>query len=114
MVYMCSIYVSWNTYLEDCLLRTYQNRDIEKICTNADFAKKKLSPKMYSKICKRISEIQSANSIQALINIGRCHKLTGKREDQYAIDLVHPYRLIFKFFNDKEPTAQICEIVNYH
>ena len=46
--------------------------------------------------------------------IGRCHQLQGDRKGQYAMDLTHPYRLIFEK-RDKEIIAvEILEIVDYH
>ena len=35
---------------------------------------------------------------------GRCHELTGDRAGQLALDLDHPYRLIFMPFHDPIPT----------
>lgn len=72
---------------------------------------------MAPKIHMRIDQISASTSILYLIkyNIGRCHLLFGDREGQYAIDLVHPFRLIF--IVDKFgciQIAKICEIVDYH
>ncbi len=57
----------------------------------------------------------------------RRHALSGRRNGQYAIDLVHPYRLIFEPNHDPVPrradggidTGQvtaivIIEVVDYH
>lgn len=45
----------------------------------------------------RIDQLNAAETVEEMINfsIGRCHQLNGNREGQYALDLVHPYRLIF-------------------
>ena len=52
---------------------------------------------MAGKIHMRISQLQVALSVENLLrdHIGRCHALTGNRLGQYAMDLIHPYRLIF-------------------
>ena len=47
-------------------------------------------------------------------SIGRCHQLNGNREGQYALDLVHPYRLIFVKIDDQIQIVKIIEIVDYH
>lgn len=33
----------------------------------------------------------------------RCHQLTGDRDEQFAIDLVQPYRLVFEVEHDPIP-----------
>ena len=36
------------------------------------------------------------------------------RKGQYAMDLVHPYRLVFEKTGDKIQIANVMEIVDYH
>lgn len=58
---------------------------------------------------------------------GRCHELTGNREGELAIDLDHPYRLVFCVADNPVPlkedggldwksvtAIQITEITDYH
>lgn len=57
---------------------------------------------------------------------GRLHQLTADRSDQFALDLLHPYRLILKPDHDPVPTrdgtilrdqvtcVMILDIVDYH
>ena len=54
---------------------------------------------MAEKIHMRIDQISAALSVEMMIQyrIGRCHPLKGNRKNQYAVDLVHPYRLICNF-----------------
>ena len=49
-----------------------------------------------------------------LHKIGRCHKLSGNRKDQYAVDLVHPQRLVFTVIGNEIQIAEILEITDYH
>ena len=57
----------------------------------------------------------------------RCHPLKGRRNEQYAVDLVHPHRLVFRPDHDPIPvkadggidTEQVTaitviDIVDYH
>lgn len=71
---------------------------------------------MTFKIQLRIDQIRSARDVAELINnsIDRCHALKGNRNEQYAMDLVHPYRLIFIVEDSKINIAEIQEIVDYH
>ncbi len=47
-------------------------------------------------------------------NIGRCYLLTGNRAGQYAMDLAHPYRLVFIKIGQEIQIARIQEIIDYH
>lgn len=76
----------------------YKSRKLEKICTDAKTAEKNYGTRMAIKIHQRIDEISAALSVSMLVqyHIGRCHALTQNRQGQYAMDLVHPYRLVFE------------------
>ena len=90
----------------------YKNKSIEKVCTNASFAIKKHGSDMAEKINQRIGEIIAADSVEQMI--GRCHQLHQNRKSQYAVDLVHPYRLIFEKKENQISIVNIIEIVDYH
>ena len=47
-------------------------------------------------------------------HIGRCHPLHQNRKNQYAVDLVHPMRLVFEKRGTQIQIANITEIVDYH
>lgn len=71
---------------------------------------------MAEKIQQRIDEISAAPNVEMMVQfkIGRCHQLKGDRKNQYAVDLVHPYRLVFEKKNNEIQIAFISEIVDYH
>ncbi|MBQ0064642.1 MAG: type II toxin-antitoxin system RelE/ParE family toxin [Firmicutes bacterium] len=94
----------------------YNSRNIEKICTNASAAEKKYGSEMAKKIQLRIDQIRASDSVEQMIqfHIGRCHPLTGNRKNQYAVDLVHPQRLVFKKIGDEIQIVNILEIIDYH
>lgn len=95
---------------------TYKNKKIEKVCTDANAAEKMYGRKMAEKIQQRIDQITAADSVEMLIefHIGRCHPLKHNRKGQYAVDLVHPYRLVFEKKGDEIQIAIVLEIVDYH
>lgn len=95
---------------------TYKNRKIEKVCTDAKTAEKTYGREMADKIHQRIDEITAADTVEIMIqfHIGRCHPLSQNRKGQYAVDLVHPYRLIFEKSGNDIQIAKIMEIVDYH
>ena len=49
-----------------------------------------------------------------MCRIGRCHLLTNDRKGQFAVDLVHPYRLVFERRGNVVEIAHVLEIVDYH
>lgn len=95
---------------------TYKNKKIRKVCTDANAAEKMYGRKMAEKIQQRIDQITAADSVEMLIefHIGRCHPLKQNRKGQYAVDLVHPYRLVFEKKGDEIQIAIVLEIVDYH
>lgn len=94
----------------------YKNKKIEKICTYTDEAEKRHGKEMAEKIELRVWQIASAETVEEMIehHVGRCHQLKGKRQSQYAVDLVHPYRLVFEKKGEQIQIACIIEIVDYH
>ena len=78
---------------------TYKNNKIKKVCTNVSEAEKRHGLEMAEKI---------------MLRIGRCHQLKGNRKNQFAVDLVHPYRLVFEKKGTEIQIANIIEIIDYH
>ena len=95
---------------------TYKSKRLEKICTDARAAERAYGRGMAIKIHQRIDEISAADSVEMMIqfHIGRCHSLSQNRKGQYAVDLIHPYRLVFEKNGDEVQLANILEIVDYH
>lgn len=94
----------------------YKNKGIRQACTNATVAEKEYGAEMAEKIDHRIGEIMAADSVEQMIQyrIGRCHPLKGDRKGQYAVDLVHPQRLIFTKRGREIQIVNIMEITDYH
>ena len=95
---------------------TYRNKKLEKTCTNAKTAERTYGRDMADKIHQRIDEITAAECVEMMIQfrIGRCHLLSQNRQGQYAVDLIHPYRLVFEQIDGEIRIANILEIVDYH
>ena len=95
---------------------TYKNKRIEKVCTDAKTAEMTYGQDMADKIHQRVDEINAADTVELMIQfrIGRCHPLSQNRKGQYAVDLVHPYRLVFEKKGGEIQIANILEIVDYH
>ena len=80
----------------------YENNEIYDLFKSSSFSSEIETEEKRNSLIKsknqRIDEIKAALSVEMLLQfkIGRCHKLKGNRKDQYAMDLVHPYRLVFE------------------
>ena len=100
----------------DGLEITYKTNKIQKICMDAKIADRTYGKAMSEKIQMRIDEIRAADTVEDMIkyHIGRCHSLLSNRKGQYAVDLVHPYRLVFEKHGNEIQIAHIMEIVDYH
>lgn len=98
------------------MIVTYKSNKLKKICEDAHIAQKSYGIKMSELIQKRIDELRSAINVEMMVqfNIGRCHPLHNNRKGQYAVDLEHPYRLIFTVKDNIIQIARVEEIVDYH
>ena len=94
----------------------YRSTQLRKVCEDARAATKKYGKTMAEKKQLRIDQISSAESVETLVRygIGRCHALKGDRDGQYAMDLTHPYRLVFEKVNQRIVAVEILEIIDYH
>lgn len=94
----------------------YKTRKLQKVCEDAEEATKTYGDKMAELIHLRIDQIQSADSVDMLLQfrIGRCHALVGNRKGQYAMDLQHPQRLIFEKKDEQTVEVRILDIEDYH
>ena len=95
---------------------TYKNKKLEKVCTSADDAQKAYGLPNARKIHQRIDEISAATDVEFMVRfrIGRCHKLSGDMDGMYAVDLVHPLRMVFSITGEQVEIANIEDIVDYH
>jgi toxin HigB-1 len=94
----------------------YKSKKIQKICCDPKAARKAYGERMSKILSQRIDEMTAAESVEEMMRcrIGRCHLLMGDLKGKYALDLVHPYRLIFTQVGEDIQIAEIQEIIDYH
>ena len=78
---------------------------------------------------RRLDDLRAADALADISHLPptRCHELKGDREGQLAINLKHPYRLIFEPANEPIPKKEdggldwtkttailIIEVEDYH
>lgn len=99
------------------------NKKIQKMCENHTVAIKKLGPRNADLLFQRVSEIRAADSLSVfkMLPGPRCHLLHNERHGQYAVDLVHPKRLLLLPTTDQGEIIEklttevtIIEITDYH
>lgn len=84
----------------------FKTRRLEKICNNEKETIKAFGPKMAIKLQQRLLELGAAKSLNDISRLppARCHQLSGKRKNQFSVDLDHPFRLLFIPANETVPT----------
>ncbi|WP_405336213.1 type II toxin-antitoxin system RelE/ParE family toxin [Fibrobacter sp.] len=102
----------------------FEDKDLKKCATDKAYALKRLGQRRAQRYVDRLAQISDAANFESLRGLpGHYHDLVGDRAGQWACDLDHPYRLIFKSTNEgpvaqivwaNERTAKMLEIVDYH
>lgn len=81
----------------------FKDKTLKDLCEQTKLAQRKLGPQMARKLRARLSDLLAASSVTDLPRAGRPHPLTGDRAGQFALDLVHPRRLVFEPAHDPVP-----------
>ncbi len=78
---------------------------------------------------RRLDELSAATNLEMMRGLpgARCHELTGNLKGKLAVDLDHPYRLLFEPANDPIPRKDdggldwakvtaitVTDIIDYH
>lgn len=83
----------------------FQDQKLAKICTKDGLLARKYGSVRAKLIRQRLDDTKDADNLEVLRSLSqmRCHELKGSREGTLAVDLGHPYRLIFEPANDPIP-----------
>ncbi len=83
----------------------FQDQKLAKVCSSESLLIRKYGPVCARLIRRRLDEFRAAENLEVLRFLPklRCHELKGNREGTLAVDLDHPYRLIFEPANDPTP-----------
>lgn len=103
----------------------FKNKKLKEQCENPIKAQTKHGARIGNKLIQRICELIAADSLLDIKKIpaARLHRLEGTRSDEYAVDLIHPFRLVFKPILDdfedinkleKINIVKIEEVTDYH
>ena len=107
----------------------FKTRKLEKVFNSGRALNATLGSRMARTIAIRLAVLRNARNL-AMVPTNppeRRHQLSGKRSGQYAVDLVHPHRLVFQPHHDPLPrladggidvghvtAITIIEVIDYH
>ena len=107
----------------------FRTRKLQKTFNAADALQRSYGVRMARVIMMRMAVLRAARSLAMVPTTrpDRRHQLVGDRDEQFAVDLVHPYRLLFEANHEPIPrkddggidTEQvtaitILDVVDYH
>ena len=107
----------------------YRNTKQRKLFDSEAQLKRRYGSRMARKIFGHIAILRSAHCLAKVPaeRPYRCHQLKADRDEQFAIDLVHPFRLVFEVDHDPIPRDQfggidrervtaikLVEVIDYH
>lgn len=103
---------------------SYKSNKLKNQCENPALAQKVFGKEISTKLTRRIMELEAAENLDDIQRIPatRLHRLKGKRRNQFAVDLVGPYRLVFSPMDCDVDLSNlrnikivlIEEVVDYH
>ncbi|MFH1329317.1 MAG: type II toxin-antitoxin system RelE/ParE family toxin [Actinomycetota bacterium] len=75
----------------------FDTAKLQRLCSTEKQLVRRFGPDRGRKTMLRLQQLEAADTLDDMRTLpGRCHELTGDRSGQLAIDLNHPYRLIFR------------------
>ena len=76
----------------------FKTRKLAKVFNSERELRKQYGDRMARTIAVRLAVLKHARTL-SMVPVtppDRRHRLAGKRKEQYAVDLVHPHRLVFE------------------
>jgi proteic killer suppression protein len=83
----------------------FKDKTLKDLCEQASLAQRKLGTQVARKLQARLADLMAASAVTEL-RAGRPHPLTGDRAGQFALDLVHPQRLVFEPAHNPVPQTE--------
>lgn len=101
----------------------FKTNRLRKTCESIAEAKIAYGSDQAYRLILRITQLQAADDLEDIGRLPqvRLHRLKGSRKNQFAIDLIHPYRLVFGPVNEFDindhrsiKSIRILEVKDYH
>jgi plasmid maintenance system killer protein len=107
LFYVIIVLTHWVNIFEDGQVDIlFRDRKLEKVCNNDSLLIRTYGPLRAKLLKRRLDEFRAAENLEVLRSLPqlRCHELKGDREGTLAVNLDHPYRLIFEPAHDPVPS----------
>lgn len=107
----------------------FRTNKLKKCCSERVAGIKEWGQPIADKVFQRLSELRAATNLSEISYLPppRCHRVDGVRKDCWAVDTIHPQRLLFKINQDPVPKLEdggvdlksvtdikIWEVEDYH
>ncbi len=107
----------------------FRSSKLQRLCCSEKQCNRKWGPENGRLIRRRLADLNAAENLADLWKLPqtRLHALKGDRDGQFAVDIKHPYRLIFRPAHDPVPRKddgdidvsrvtkiEITEVLDYH
>ena len=108
---------------------SFRTKRLKKDFESESILRRRYGAPMAQTIMARVGVLKNALTLSKVPTMPptRMHQLKGNRDEQFAVDLVHPYRLVFEPNHDPLPrkvdgginleqvtAIKIMEVVDYH
>lgn len=101
---------------------SFTSRKLQKLCEDHSKLQSKYGETQARRIIQRIGEFQAATNLYDISRLpqARLHPLSGDRKGQFAVDILHPYRIVFTTsdgdISDLRTVTivHIVSIIDYH
>jgi len=85
---------------------SFATSKLAKLCNSEKKLRGAYGPRMAGVIQQRLMDLDAAETLEVMRDVpGRCHQLTENLDGLFAVDLVHPDRLVF--MPDRDPVPQL-------
>ncbi|HLA83197.1 MAG TPA: hypothetical protein VJL29_00255 [Thermoguttaceae bacterium] len=85
---------------------SFATSKLAKLCNSESKLRGTYGPRQASLIQQRLVDLSAADTLNLMKALpGRCHQLTQNLDGLFAVDLVHPDRLVFR--PDHDPLPQL-------
>lgn len=108
---------------------TFTSRKLAKTCNSKSNLDRAYGSECAEKVASRLQTLEAADSLADVMKVPqcRCHPLKGDRAGEFAVDVKHPFRLVFKPAHNPLPekedggldltkvtSVEILRIEDYH
>jgi plasmid maintenance system killer protein len=78
---------------------------MQKVCTDKKLMIRTLGDQMARRLQSRLNELEAAVVLEDIRSLpqARAHELSGGRDEQISLDLVHPMRLVLSIGDEPVP-----------